>query len=247
MKFEEFTPAAIACAIGWMAAGADRQLRDTYFTRWAVAMLVEERFTFEFLMDFEGEIRRRYTSIGLPHLAPSLATFVAHNQDAALRNALRDYRPGETVPSGALEHKAQEPRRMLTSAPTGGGSATSAPPAIVSRPGDNARAAGRPLYADECPECRQDPCACGGPPMSCRYYGKNGMFGRLIHQGGNQCALIVDRYAPCQMEVPPRVPGLEQEPPEAPDETVCLIVARARQIHGLVDLLEWPARPEVKA
>lgn len=160
MTFEEFSPAAIACAIGWMAAGADRQLRDTYFTRWAVAALVEERYTFEFLAEFENEIRRRYQAIGLPDLAPNLATFVAHNKAAALRNALREYRPSETVPSGTLEHKAQEPRCMLTSAPTGGGSATSAPPAIVSRPGDAARAAGRPLYADECVVCRQDPCAC---------------------------------------------------------------------------------------
>ena len=114
MTFEEFSPAAIACAIGWMAYGADRTLGGDYFTRWAVAALVEEKFTFEFLTDFEAEIRRRFEAVGLFNIPPSLAGFVRYN--AAL--------------------------------------------AIVSRPGDNARAAGRPLYPDECPECRQDPCAC---------------------------------------------------------------------------------------
>lgn len=86
MTFEEFSPAAIACAIGWMAAGADRQLRGDYFARWATALLVDgnpKKFTFEMLTDFENEIRRRYESIGLAHLAPNLAAFVAHN--AALK------------------------------------------------------------------------------------------------------------------------------------------------------------------
>lgn len=82
MIFEEFSPAAIACAIGWMAAGADRQLRGDYFARWATALLVDDnptKFTFEQLTDFENEIRRRYDSAGLAHLAPNLAAFVAHN------------------------------------------------------------------------------------------------------------------------------------------------------------------------
>jgi hypothetical protein len=28
--------------------------------------------------------------------------------------------------------------------------------------------------------------------MSCRFYGHNGMFDRLIPSGGNECGLIVD-------------------------------------------------------
>jgi hypothetical protein len=36
---------------------------------------------------------------------------------------------------------------------------------------------------------------------SCPFYGKNGMFGRLIDQGGNQCGIIFRSYPPCQMEV----------------------------------------------
>lgn len=36
---------------------------------------------------------------------------------------------------------------------------------------------------------------------SCRFYGKNGMFGMLIDQGGNQCALIIESYSPCAMEI----------------------------------------------
>jgi hypothetical protein len=117
---EEFSQAAIACAMGWMAAGADSQLGGDYFARWATALLVDgnpKKFTFEQLTDFENEIRSRYTSAGLAHLAPSLAAFIAHNSEL---KALR----------------------------------------LAPRPGDNARAADRPLYADECPECRQDPCVC---------------------------------------------------------------------------------------
>lgn len=36
--------------------------------------------------------------------------------------------------------------------------------------------------------------------MSCRFYGKNGMHGRLIDSGGNECALIGHAYSPCAME-----------------------------------------------
>jgi len=37
-------------------------------------------------------------------------------------------------------------------------------------------------------------------PVSCRFYGMNGMFGRLVPTGGNQCGLITNKHAPCQME-----------------------------------------------
>ena len=33
----------------------------------------------------------------------------------------------------------------------------------------------------------------------CRFYGKNGMFGQLVEQGGNECGLIVSSYSPCRM------------------------------------------------
>jgi len=40
--------------------------------------------------------------------------------------------------------------------------------------------------------------------MSCHFYGKSHvalMAGRFMGQGGNECALISDRFAPCQMEI----------------------------------------------
>lgn len=71
-NFEEFSPAAIACAIGWMAAISDSRLGGTYFVRWATALLVDnnpKKFTFEMLTDFENEIRKQHHHIGLAHLA----------------------------------------------------------------------------------------------------------------------------------------------------------------------------------
>lgn len=62
--------------------------------------------------------------------------------------------------------------------------------------------------------------------MNCPYYGKNGMFGVLIAQGGNQCALILKSYSPCAMEMDGAVP----------DAAVCPLAAGAVQIHDLVDL-----------
>jgi hypothetical protein len=53
-------------------------------------------------------------------------------------------------------------------------------------------------------------------PVSCRFYGFNGMFGGLIPTHGNQCGLITDRHAPCQMEMAQR----------KPDEKTCSLVLR---------------------
>jgi hypothetical protein len=53
-------------------------------------------------------------------------------------------------------------------------------------------------------------------PVSCRFYGMNGMFGALTPTHGNQCGLITDRHAPCQMEIAN----------EAPDEKTCPLVLR---------------------
>lgn len=38
-------------------------------------------------------------------------------------------------------------------------------------------------------------------PVACRFYGYNGMFGRLVPTGGNQCGLILTSHSPCQMEM----------------------------------------------
>lgn len=70
--------------------------------------------------------------------------------------------------------------------------------------------------------------------MSCPFYGKNGMFGRLLDSGGNQCALIVTSYAPCVMQMDG----------EEPDGKTCTVVARARQIHGLVECAKHADRPD---
>jgi hypothetical protein len=53
-------------------------------------------------------------------------------------------------------------------------------------------------------------------PVSCRFYGMNGMFGHLVPSLGNQCGLIVDRHAPCQMEMAH----------QKPDEKTCPLVRR---------------------
>lgn len=38
-------------------------------------------------------------------------------------------------------------------------------------------------------------------PVSCRFYGMSGETGHLVPTGGNQCALLLGRYSPCQMEI----------------------------------------------
>lgn len=50
----------------------------------------------------------------------------------------------------------------------------------------------------------------------CRFYGRNGMFGRLIDSGGNECGLVRTSYSPCRME-------LKGGPV---DEHVCPLVAQ---------------------
>ena len=103
MIFEEFSPAAIACAIGWMAAGADRQLRGDYFARWATALLVDDnptKFTFEQLTDFENGVRRRdRRGISQPHVLRSGA--------ATSRQAWRTWRP--TWPNSSRTMNTYEP------------------------------------------------------------------------------------------------------------------------------------------
>jgi hypothetical protein len=58
-------------------------------------------------------------------------------------------------------------------------------------------------------------------PKSCRFYGRNGMFGRLLESGGNECALIRHAYSPCRM----LMRG------ETPDESCCDLV----RAHGGVE------------
>ena len=54
----------------------------------------------------------------------------------------------------------------------------------------------------------------------CRFYGKNGMFGQLVDQGGNQCGLILDSYSPCQMEMSDEFPNLQ----------ACALAGKVRQL-----------------
>lgn len=68
--------------------------------------------------------------------------------------------------------------------------------------------------------------------MNCPYYGKNGMFGKLLPQGGNECALIITSYSPCAME-------MDGEEPEA---ARCPLAAGAQQIHDLVEEARVPCR-----
>ena len=42
--------------------------------------------------------------------------------------------------------------------------------------------------------------------MGCVYYGKNGMFGTLIPQGGNQCGMVINAHSPCAMEIQGLIP-----------------------------------------
>ncbi len=61
--------------------------------------------------------------------------------------------------------------------------------------------------------------------MSCPFYGNSASrvsFG-LIASGGNQCAIIVDSYAPCVMEV------AMKKPPDAATCPLLKIAARARE------------------
>jgi len=60
-------------------------------------------------------------------------------------------------------------------------------------------------------------------PVNCRYYGMSGAAGRLISTHGNQCALILEAHAPCQMEIAG----------ETPDEKTCRLVLR---IFGSADV-----------
>lgn len=41
----------------------------------------------------------------------------------------------------------------------------------------------------------------------CPFYGFSGMFGTMIDQHGNQCALITGSYNPCQMEIQGQEPN----------------------------------------
>jgi hypothetical protein len=66
--------------------------------------------------------------------------------------------------------------------------------------------------------------------LGCPFYGKNGMFGTLIDQGGNQCGLILDSYSPCGMEIAGDIP----------DGRLCALPARARQIAALIPPEETP-------
>lgn len=42
------------------------------------------------------------------------------------------------------------------------------------------------------------------PAPACRYYGRSHailrMFGELVNQRGNECAVVFDSYSPCKME-----------------------------------------------
>ena len=51
-------------------------------------------------------------------------------------------------------------------------------------------------------------------PVACRFYGRNGQFGRLVPTGGNQCGIIKQWSAPCQLEANGKVV----------DETRCVLV-----------------------
>lgn len=46
----------------------------------------------------------------------------------------------------------------------------------------------------------------------CPFYGFNGMYGRLMDQNGNQCALLRESHSPCQMEVEGNTPNWENCP-----------------------------------
>jgi hypothetical protein len=56
-------------------------------------------------------------------------------------------------------------------------------------------------------------------PTNCRFYGKNGRFGKLVPTGGNQCGLITASHSPCVME----------QNAQPIDETRCDIVVAVAQ------------------
>ena len=70
------------------------------------------------------------------------------------------------------------------------------------------------------------------PHPGCRFYGMNGMAGKLIPQGGNQCALIINSYSPCWMET---------EAQTTPDEANCPV---ALQLTAMLLPNEPDAKPD---
>jgi hypothetical protein len=69
--------------------------------------------------------------------------------------------------------------------------------------------------------------------MRCPFYGKHAVpWLPLIDSGGNQCALILDSFSPCFMEV------TMQAPPEA-DE--CILLTGLEKLHqiGLREAARW--------
>jgi hypothetical protein len=89
-----------------------------------------------------------------------------------------------------------------------------------------------------CPECCNPSCpGCLGdepeataiaaqPVIQCRFYGMNGMHGRLVATRGNQCGLVTNSHAPCAMEIMG----------DTPNENTCPLVAKVAA----------RVRPEVK-
>jgi hypothetical protein len=76
--------------------------------------------------------------------------------------------------------------------------------------------------------------------MSCPFYGKSHAAlqtaGVLMDQGGNECALIFDSYAPCRMEMA----GL------APDWASCPLREQLHMIGAPAACLIEPPRPDVR-
>lgn len=90
---------------------------------------------------------------------------------------------------------------------------------------------------DVCTEYCNPSCpGCGGgepeelaiattPAVPCRFYGMNGMSGRLVATHGNQCGLVTNSHSPCAMEMLG----------DSPDENTCLLVARlVARVHSEV-------------
>lgn len=46
----------------------------------------------------------------------------------------------------------------------------------------------------------------------CPFYGFNGMFGKLIESGGNECGLTTRSYSPCRMEIARETPNWRECP-----------------------------------
>lgn len=64
--------------------------------------------------------------------------------------------------------------------------------------------------------------------MSCRFYGKNGMFGELVEQHGNECGLVVTDYEACAFE--------RDHPGDRADEARCPLVEQARRVAHLIHI-----------